>query len=171
MCKIAHFEVLLVWSCECVTVFNNDNGSTSVPGTHKFMKLQFDSLEPKFAHFANGKGRRLKASLLLHQHKRKIYKLFVSKPSILHLFLMVMVFPPILWHYADRLSTGKLQWGHRMRPMEGYTLYLLQSVTLSSPSSFPTSPPAIIFTHITGVITTNADSLATSSLGWFKHAR
>jgi hypothetical protein len=83
--------------------------STSVPGTHKFMKLQFDSLEPRFVHFANGTCRLLKASLLLHHHKRKRYKRFVSKPSILHLFLMVMVFPLILWLYADRLSTGKLE--------------------------------------------------------------
>jgi len=36
-------------------------------------------------------------------------------PIILHLFLMVMAFPLILWPYADRLSTGKLQRGHRMR--------------------------------------------------------
>ena len=79
------------------------------------MKPQFHSLGLKFAHFANGTGRLFKASLLLHQHKQKIYKRFVSKPSILYLFLMVMVFPPILWPYADRLSTSKLQWGHSMR--------------------------------------------------------
>jgi len=85
---------LLVWSCGCVTVFNKDVSSKSVPGTRKFMKLLFDRLKPKFTHFANGTGRLLKASLL-HQHKCKIYKRFVSKPSILHLFLMVMVFPPI----------------------------------------------------------------------------
>jgi hypothetical protein len=89
--------------------------STSVPATHMFMKLQFDSLEPRFALFANGIIKLLKASLLLHQHKRKRYKRFVSKPSTLHLFLMVMAFPLILLPYANQLSTAKLKRGHRMR--------------------------------------------------------
>jgi hypothetical protein len=157
--------------CVCVTVYNKDMCSTSVLGTHKFMKLQFDSLEPRFAHFADGTGKLLKASLLLHQHKRKRYKRFVSKPSIIHLFLMVMAFPLSCGLMLTDFQPVNYREATGCGPMEGYTLHLPQSITLSSPANFPTTPPAIIFTHIMGVNTKNAVSRATSSLGWFKHVR
>ena len=56
-------------------------------------------------------------------------------------------------------------------PTEEHTLHLPQAVILPSPAYYPTSPLAIIFKHIMGVITTNEASLATVSLGWFKHAQ